>query len=77
MSRDLDVMVDGFRALVWLDEHSDQIGLGGTCRPCSRFTAALLHGAPPKLVVTLRCETAQAMQQQVDAAIEIVQRLDS
>lgn len=75
MDGDLGVMVDGFQALTWLMEHAEQVGVGGSCRECSAFAAALLHGYPPAQWQHLRCATAQAMQQQVDAAAETMRRI--
>ena len=74
MDRDLGVMIDGFQALVWLQEHAEEVGLGGTCRPCSLFVAALFRGTEPGKVLHLRCQVAQMQQRQVDAAIEVIKR---
>ncbi len=75
MDRDLGVMIDGFQALTWLMDHSEDIGLGGSCRPCSQFAAALLGGATPAGAAHLRCSVAQLMQRQVDAATETMRRV--
>lgn len=69
---DLGIMIDGFRALVWLQQHGEEVGLGGSCRECSRFAAALLRGRSPQEAGDLRCGTSEAMQRQVDDAIEII-----
>ncbi len=77
MGDDLNVMIDGFQALAWLDEHSYEVGMGGTdgtCRPCSRFAAELFRGKEPRSVLGLRCEPAQDRQRQVDAAIAVIKR---
>jgi hypothetical protein len=75
MDHDLGAMIDGFRALVWLDEHSDTVGLGGSCRPCSLYVAALLRGGDPAEQLHLRCKVAQMQQRQVDAAIAVIKRV--
>lgn len=82
MDTDLGIMIDGFRALAWLDEHSQAVGLaGGSCRECSAYAAALLHSYSPDKdwsparILHLRCATAQAMQRQVDAAVEVIDRV--
>ena len=71
---DLGVMIDGFRGLIWLDGHSDEVGLGGSCRECSAYVVALLRNADPVEALRLRCAAAQAVQRQVNAAIEVINR---
>lgn len=69
---DLGIMIDGFRALVWFQQHGEEVGQGGSCRECSRFAVALLRGRSPEEAAGLRCGTSQAMQRQVDDAFEII-----
>lgn len=66
---DLGIMIDGFRALMWLQQHGNEVA---RCRECSRFAAALLRGQGPEQSTHLCCGVAQAMQVQVDDAIEVI-----
>lgn len=76
MDHDLGAMIDGFRALIWLQRHGEEMGDGtGWCGECRRFAAALLRGAKPQDVVELRCLTSKLMQRQVDAAVEVMNRV--
>jgi hypothetical protein len=76
MDHDLGVMIDGFRALIWLQQHGEEMGDGtGWCRECAQFAAALLRGSQPREVGGLRCLTSQSMQRQVDAATEVIDRV--
>ncbi len=76
MEHDLGVMIDGFRALVWLQQHGEEMGDGtGWCRDCARFAAELLRGTRPQDAGHLRCATSQSMQRQVDAAAEVINRV--
>lgn len=69
---DLGILIDGFRGLVWLQQHGEEIGMGGQCQPCNRFAAALLRGRPATEVMEMRCPASLAMQAQVDDAIEVI-----
>lgn len=76
MDPDLGAMIDGFRALVWLQQHGEEMGDGtGWCQDCARFAAALLRGEKAQEVTELRCMTSKLMQRQVDAAVAVIDRV--
>lgn len=74
MADDLTTMIDGFQAMAWLEQHSWDIGMDGTCRSCSLFAGQLFKGRSPAEALPLRCAQAQAMQARVDAAIGVIRR---
>lgn len=76
MDHDLGVMIDGFRALIWVQQHAEQMQDGtGWCRECGEFAMAILRGVPAQDALELRCGTVRAMQRQITAAGEVADRV--
>lgn len=80
-TRDLAVMVAGWRARDWIEVHAEEQGIvfagvpnAAPCKPCARYAVAVLRGQAEAEALQLACDQLREMRQRALAAVALVDK---
>lgn len=81
MVRALVALAAGWRARDWIEAHAEEQGVvfagvptTAPCKPCARYTVAVLRGHPESEALKLACDQLREMRQRVLTAQDLVEK---